>query len=83
MPDSNSITVKLVADKRTGELLGAQAVGVGDADKRIYTVTSALRANLTVQEFLHLDLTYSPVFFIHKLTPLLTAAYKLKDEIDK
>lgn len=82
MPDSNSITVKLVADKRTGELLGAQAVGVGDADKRIYTVTSALRANLTVQEFLHLDLTYSPAFS-STIDPLLTAAYKLKDEIDK
>ena len=51
MPDSKSITVKLVADKRTGELLGAQAVGAGDADKRIYTVTSALKANLTVNEF--------------------------------
>ncbi len=82
MPDSNSITVKLVADKRTGELLGAQAVGVGDADKRIYTVTSALRANLTVQEFLHLDLTYSPAFS-STIDPLLTAAYKLKEEIDR
>lgn len=82
MPDSNSITVKLIADKRTGELLGAQAVGVGDADKRIYTVTSALRANLTVQEFLHLDLTYSPAFS-STIDPLLTAAYKLKEKIDK
>lgn len=82
MPDSNSITVKLIADKRTGELLGAQAVGVGDADKRIYTVTSALKANLTVQEFLHLDLTYSPAFS-STIDPLLTAAYKLKEQIDK
>lgn len=82
MPDSKSITVKLVANKRTGELLGAQAVGVGDADKRIYSVTSALRANLTVSEFLHLDLTYSPALS-STIDPLLTAAYKLKEEIDK
>lgn len=82
MPDSKSITVKLVADKRTGELLGAQAVGAGDADKRIYTVTSALKANLTVSEFLHLDLTYSPAFS-STIDPLLTAAYKLKEQIDK
>ncbi len=82
MPDSKSITVKLIADKRTGELLGAQAVGAGDADKRIYTVTSALKANLTVNEFLHLDLTYSPAFS-STIDPLLTAAYKLKEQIDK
>ncbi len=82
MPDSKSITVKLVADKRTGELLGAQAVGAGDADKRIYTVTSALKANLTVNEFLHLDLTYSPAFS-STIDPLLTAAYKLKEQIDR
>jgi len=82
MPGSNNITIKVVADKRTGELLGAQAVGAGDADKRIYTITSALRANLTVSEFLHLDLTYSPAFS-STIDPLLTAAYKLKDLIDK
>lgn len=82
MPDSNDITIKVIADKRTGELLGAQAIGTGDADKRIYTITSALRANLTVNEFLHLDLTYSPAFS-STIDPLLTAAYKLKDLIDK
>lgn len=82
MPDSKSITIKLIADKRTGELLGAQAVGAGDADKRIYSITSALKANLTVNEFLHLDLTYSPAFS-STIDPLLTAAYKLKEEIDK
>ncbi len=82
MPEANNITIKVVADKRTGELLGAQAVGAGDADKRIYTITSALRANLTVNEFLHLDLTYSPAFS-STIDPLLTAAYKLKDLIDK
>jgi len=82
MPEANNITIKVIADKRTGELLGAQAIGAGDADKRIYTVASALRANLTVSEFLHLDLTYSPAFS-STIDPLLTAAYKLKDLIDK
>ena len=48
MPDVNNITLKLVADKNTGLLLGCQAVGAGDADKRVNTVTSALLAGITV-----------------------------------
>ena len=35
MPNVNNITLKLIADYDTGLILGAQAVGAGDADKRI------------------------------------------------
>ena len=62
MPDVNNITLKLVADKRTGLLLGGQAVGAGDADKRINTLTTALLAKLTVEEFTRNDITYAPPF---------------------
>lgn len=81
MPQIGILKVKLVADKRTGEILGAQVVGTGDADKRIGVVASALRANLTVNEFLHLDLPYAPPFS-STIDPLLTAAYKLKQIMD-
>ncbi len=81
MPKIGTLKVKLVADKRTGEILGAQAVGKGDVDKRISVVASALRANLTINEFLHLDLPYSPPFS-STIDPLLTAAYKLKQIMD-
>lgn len=81
MPKIGTLKVKLTADKRTGEILGAQAIGTGDADKRISVVASALRANLTINEFLHLDLPYSPPFS-STIDPLLTAAYKLKQMID-
>ncbi len=81
MPKIGTLKVKLTVDKRTGEILGAQAIGTGDADKRISVVASALRANLTIYEFLHLDLPYSPPFST-TLDPLSTAAYKLKQMID-
>ena len=81
MPKIGTLKVKLTVDKRTGEILGAQAIGTGDADKRISVVASALRANLTIYEFLHLDLPYSPPFS-STIDPLLTAAYKLKQMID-
>ncbi len=81
MPKIGTLKVKLTVDKRTGEILGAQAIGTGDTDKRISVVASALRANLTIYEFLHLDLPYSPPFS-STIDPLLTAAYKLKQMID-
>ena len=81
MPHIGTLSVKLTADKRTGEILGAQVLGSGSADKRIGVVASALRANLTINEFLHLDLPYAPPFS-STIDPLLTAAYKLKDMIN-
>lgn len=82
MPDVNNITLKLVADSKTGQLLGGQAVGSGDADKRINTLTSALMGKLTVSEFVNNDLTYSPPFST-TIDPLLNAAQILKSKIAK
>jgi pyruvate/2-oxoglutarate dehydrogenase complex dihydrolipoamide dehydrogenase (E3) component len=80
MPDAKPITVKLVADKKSGRILGAQGVGEGDVDKRINIVTSALQKNMTVEELLHLDLTYTPTTS-GAIDPLLTACYELKKQM--
>ena len=83
MPDSNKMTIKLVADKRSGELLGAQGIGwSGNIAQRINTITSALKSRLTVEQLLHLDLAYAPPFS-SSIDPILTAAYKLKEKIHK
>jgi len=83
MPNSNKMTIKLVADKRSGELLGAQGIGwSGNIAQRINTITSALKSRLTVEQFLHLDLAYAPPFS-SSIDPILTAAYKLKEIIKK
>ncbi|MBQ9150309.1 FAD-dependent oxidoreductase [bacterium] len=79
MPDVNKMTIKLVADKRSGELLGAQGIGwSGNITQRINTITSALKSRLTIEQFLHLDLAYAPPFS-SSIDPVLTAAYKLKE----
>ena len=62
MPDANNITLKLIADKKSGRLLGGQAVGAKDSDKRINTLATALLAGLTVEEFRRNDITYAPPF---------------------
>ncbi len=83
MPNSNNITLKLVADKRSGELLGAQAIGeLSSTLKRINTIASSLKSKMTVDGLLHLDLPYAPPFS-SSIDPIITAAYKLKDLLNK
>ena len=72
MPETDEIILKVVADKITGLLLGAQAVGSIGADKRVNTVTSGLIGHLTVEEFSNNDLTYSPAYS-PTIDPLLNA----------
>lgn len=81
MPDAKNITVKLVADKDTGRLLGGQAIGSGDTDKRINTLTSAILAGLTVKEFEQNDITYSPPFS-PTIDPVLNAAEALSRKLE-
>lgn len=72
MPDADEITLKVIADKVTGLLLGAQAVGSVGADKRVNTITSALLGHLTVEQFSSNDITYSPPYS-PTIDPLLNA----------
>ena len=81
MPDVNNITLKLIADKKTRRLLGGQAVGAGDADKRINTLATALLAKLTVDDFINNDLTYAPPYS-PTIDPLLNAAQNLQAKLD-
>lgn len=83
MPDVNKMTLKIVADKRSGEILGAQGIGwSGNVSQRINTITSALKSRLTIEKLLHLDLAYSPPFS-SSIDPILTAAYQLKEMMKK
>lgn len=61
-PGAGEITVRMLAERGTGLLLGAQLVGAEGAAKRIDVVATALTAGLTVEEVLNLDLSYAPPF---------------------
>lgn len=76
MPNVKRITLKLVADKTTNRILGAQGIGTGDVDKRINTLTSALLSKMTLQEFVGDDITYAPPFST-SIDLMLNAAQKL------
>ncbi len=61
-PGSEEITVKVLAEKGSGRLLGGQIVGMEGSAKRIDTLATALHAGFTVEEMINLDLGYAPPF---------------------
>ncbi|MEL1244375.1 FAD-dependent oxidoreductase [Flavobacterium sp. DGU11] len=79
-PNAKNITVKLIAEKNSGRLLGGQIIGEEDAAKRIDVLATALTHNLTLQNIIDLDLSYAPPFS-PVWDPVQTAARKLINEI--
>ncbi len=61
-PESGRITVKVLAEKGSGRLLGGQIVGEEGAAKRIDILATALHAGMKVQEMVNLDLSYAPPY---------------------
>jgi CoA-dependent NAD(P)H sulfur oxidoreductase len=62
MPGNTKLGLKLIADRSSGKLLGAQAVGKAGAVSRINTLSAALWAGLTLDDVGWLDLAYAPPF---------------------
>jgi NADPH-dependent 2,4-dienoyl-CoA reductase/sulfur reductase-like enzyme len=61
-PGAAPMRVKLLAERGSGRLLGAQIVGGEGAAKRIDVVAVALQAGFTAQDLLDADLAYAPPF---------------------
>ena len=80
MPEVENITLKLVADRRSHRLLGAQAIGCGDADKKVNTISVGLARRITVEDLLDVDLTYAPPFST-SVDILHSAARMLKSKL--
>lgn len=62
MPNSNPVHFKLIFERPTGRILGAQAIGRGNVDKRIDVIASMIMMNATLEDLKELELCYSPVF---------------------
>ncbi|MDY0184262.1 MAG: FAD-dependent oxidoreductase [Desulfuromonadaceae bacterium] len=75
-PGSGAITVKMLGERSTGRLLGAQIVGMEGAAKRIDIIATALTAGMTVEDIISLDLSYAPPFS-PVWDPVQTAARQL------
>ncbi|WP_431727732.1 FAD-dependent oxidoreductase [Verrucosispora sp. TAA-831] len=80
-PGARPMTVKLIAERPSGRLLGAQIVGWTEAAKRIDTLAVALWNRMTVDDMTALDLGYAPPY-APVWDPVLVAARKAVDALD-
>jgi NADPH-dependent 2,4-dienoyl-CoA reductase/sulfur reductase-like enzyme/rhodanese-related sulfurtransferase len=61
-PDAKQMALKLIFDPKSGEILGAQGVGIEGVDKRIDVIATAMRGEITAPELADLELAYAPPF---------------------
>lgn len=61
-PGTQPITIKMLAERDTRRVLGAQIVGREGAAKRIDVLATAITAEMTVDDVIDLDLAYAPPF---------------------
>ncbi|MFF4750360.1 FAD-dependent oxidoreductase [Streptomyces sp. NPDC002514] len=81
-PGAAPMTVKMLAERGTGRLLGVQIVGGEGAAKRVDIAAVALTARMTVEEMTALDLGYAPPFS-PVWDPVLVAARKAAAKVAK
>lgn len=86
MPDAENLFFKLIFQVPSGKILGAQAVGRGNVDKRIDVIATAIMLNGNLEHLKELELTYSPHFSTAKDVvnhAALTALNILNGEVKK
>jgi NADPH-dependent 2,4-dienoyl-CoA reductase/sulfur reductase-like enzyme len=79
-PGGSKIRVKLIAERKTGRLLGAEMVGRDGVAKRIDLFATALHARMSIGEIAGLDLSYAPPF-APVWDPILIAANDIEKKL--
>ena len=62
LPNANPMYFKLIFEVPTGRVLGAQAIGKGNVDKRIDVIASVIKFGGTIEDLKDLELCYAPPF---------------------
>jgi NADPH-dependent 2,4-dienoyl-CoA reductase/sulfur reductase-like enzyme len=82
MPGSKRILIKLIFDRRSGRLLGAQMAGKEGVARRINALAVALHQKMTVDEISRLDFAYAPPFSA-PFDPILIAAEQASRKVQR
>ncbi len=80
-PGSSSMTLKVVFERSSGRILGAQAVGREGVEKRIDVIATAMRARMTASDLTELDLCYAPPYSSAK-DPVNMAGYIIENILE-
>lgn len=62
MPGANYMAFKLIFEVPTGRILGAQAIGTGEVDKRVDVIATMITMGGTLEDLKELELCYAPPF---------------------
>ncbi len=81
MPEARLLILKLIADRRSRKLIGAQSVGPGAGDKRIDVAAMAITAGMTVDQLANADLCYAPPYS-PAMDNIITAANVARNKLD-
>jgi NADPH-dependent 2,4-dienoyl-CoA reductase/sulfur reductase-like enzyme/rhodanese-related sulfurtransferase len=79
-PGAKPIVLKLIADRKTGRILGLQAAGEGDVDKRLDAAATAITFRATAEQMSQLDLAYAPPYAA-AMDNLIVAADIMKNKL--
>ena len=60
MPDAKDISIKIIADAKTGKLLGGHAIGSEGTDWRVNLIALGIKKKMTLEEFSTIELAYCP-----------------------
>ncbi|MGD0918546.1 MAG: FAD-dependent oxidoreductase [Thermodesulfobacteriota bacterium] len=80
-PGGKESTLKVIADKETGRILGGEAIGEGPSDKFIDILAMALHGRMTCRELMSVDLAYAPPYS-PALSPVIVAANVLMNKLE-
>ena len=81
MPGMGAMTIRLVADRRSRRVIGAQFMGNGVVDKRLDSIVAAISSGMTVDMLADADFAYAPPFAT-ALDPTTHAANTLRNKMD-
>lgn len=77
-PGAVNMSIKVIFEKQTGKILGAQIVGYDGSDKRCDVFATAIRAQMTAQDLCDLELCYAPPYSSAK-DPVNMAGYVIQN----
>ena len=82
MPNVKTLMLKLIVDKKTRRILGAQSIGDSDGFTKIDIISTAITGGMTIDQISNLDLCYAPSYSL-AIDNVITAANVVKNKLEK
>ena len=80
-PGSHTMTMKVLFERPSGRIIGAQIIGGEGSDKRIDALAVAIKAGMTAYDLTELDLAYAPPYSSAK-DPVNMAGYIMENVLE-